>query len=261
MGVVLVFRDITLAIKSQDALLANEKLAVAGRLAATIAHEIHNPLDSVSNLLFLMDGESTPEESADFLQLAKGEIARVTQISRAMLALYREAKAPIEIDLKEMLESILLLMERRFNSLGVTIQADLPEGLMIHGFPAELRQVFTNLLTNAAEASSPDDLITVSAQPCESHIDAEGKRREKGAIVTIRDHGPGVPEEIQSQLFQPFFTTKGERGTGLGLWVSRGIITKHGGSIGLVSNTDPIFHGTAVNVFLATDPVINPGGD
>ncbi len=261
MGVVLVFRDVTLAVKSQEALLANEKLAVAGRLAATIAHEIHNPLDSVSNLLFLMDGESTPEESLEFLQLAKGEIARVTQISRAMLSLYRESKAPVEIDLTEMLQSILLLMEWRFTALGISTETELPEELVIHGFPAELRQVFTNLLTNAAEASRSQDVIRVSAKPCPAHVDKNGVWHEPGAMVSISDRGPGVPETIREQLFQPFFTTKGERGTGLGLWVSRGILNKHGGRIDLESSVDPLHHGTTVNVFLATDPVINAGGD
>jgi PAS domain S-box-containing protein len=277
-GIVLVFRDITMAIKSQEALLANEKLAVAGRLAATIAHEIHNPLDSVSNLLFLMDGQSTPQENAQFLELARAEIARVTQISRAMLSLYREAKAPVAIDIKEMLESILLLMERRFVALGVSVVPDLPEGLIVHGFPAELRQVFTNLLTNAAEASSsaaggiqtnpssseyipPSSIIRLRAQACPTGSDKNGLRREPGVMVNIEDTGGGVPEAILDNLFKPFFTTKGERGTGLGLWVSRGIMTKHGGSIDLESSTDPEHHGTTVSVFLATNPVINAGGD
>ena len=164
-GVVLTFRDITMARKSQEALLANEKLAVAGRLAATIAHEIHNPLDSIANLLFLMDGQSTPEEQTHFLSLARQETTRVTQISRAMLSLYRESKAPVPVDLKEMLESVLLLMAGRFQSLDVTIVSELPKGLVIHGFPAELRQVFTNLLTNAAEASSPRGVVQLTACP------------------------------------------------------------------------------------------------
>jgi PAS domain S-box-containing protein len=277
-GLIIVFRDITLAIKSQEALLANEKLAVAGRLAATIAHEIHNPLDSVANLLFLMDGESTPEESAQFLLLARQEIARVTQISRAMLSLYRESKAPVAIDIGEMLHSVLLLMERRFATAGVTVVTDLPEGLIVHGFPAELRQVFTNLLTNAAEAAGDkfapldahaadlqpvheDAIIHLSAFPCPAGYDEAGLRREPGVMIKIEDSGAGIPEEALANLFKPFFTTKGERGTGLGLWVSRGIMTKHGGSISLESSTDPIHHGTTVSVFLANDPVINAGGD
>ena len=281
-GVVLVFRDITLAKKSREALLANEKLAVAGRLAATIAHEIHNPLDSVSNLLFLMDGESTPEESAQFLALARQEITRVTQISRAMLSLYRESRAPVPIDLKEMLESILLLMERRFAALGVSVSADLPEGLVIHGFPAELRQVFTNLLTNAAEAANaaaqsqlsqsqaaqaPAEAatelpaISITAEACNAHIGHDGLRREAGALVSIADNGTGIPESIRENLFKPFFTTKGERGTGLGLWVSRGIISKHGGALDLISSTAAQDHGTTIELYLAGDPVIHPAGD
>ncbi len=272
-GVVVVFRDVTVARRSREALLANEKLAVAGRLAATIAHEIHNPLDSVSNLLFLMDGQSTPEETAHFLSLARQEISRVTQISRAMLSLYREAKAPVAIDVKEMLESILLLMDRRFRDLGVEVESDLPAELVIHGFPAELRQVFTNLLTNAAEAAaampsagatSPHDQpsrIRVRARPCPAGKDNNGLRRDAGVMVTITDEGPGIPASIQDDLFKPFFTTKGERGTGLGLWVSRGIINKLGGSIDFVSDSSPEHHGTTFRVFLAIHPAINLGGD
>jgi PAS domain S-box-containing protein len=260
-GVVLVFRDITLAKKSRDALLANEKLAVAGRLAATIAHEIHNPLDSVSNLLFLMDGNCTPEENSQFLEMARGEISRVTQISRAMLSLHREAQVPVPIDLKEMLDSILLLMQRRFMSLGVTVESSLPENLIIHGFPAELRQVFTNLLTNAAEASGAQGVVRLAATLRPAGNDERGVRYPAGAVITIEDHGPGIPESIVSKLFRPFVTTKGEQGTGLGLWVSRGIVNKHGGEIDLTSTTSAEDHGTTVSVFLAVDPTVTIGGD
>jgi PAS domain S-box-containing protein len=260
-GVVLVFRDITLAKKSRDALLANEKLAVAGRLAATIAHEIHNPLDSVSNLLFLMDGNCTPEENSQFLEMARGEISRVTQISRAMLSLHREAQVPVPIDLKEMLDSILLLMQRRFMSLGVTVESSLPENLIIHGFPAELRQVFTNLLTNAAEASGAQGVVRLAATLRPAGNDERGVRYPAGAVITIEDHGPGIPESIVSKLFRPIVTTKGEQGTGLGLWVSRGIVNKHGGEIDLTSTTSAEDHGTTVSVFLAVDPTVTIGGD
>ena len=183
---------------------------IAGRLAATIAHEIHNPLDSVSNLLFLMDGQSTKEESEQFLQLAKGEIARVTQISRAMLSLYREAKAPVAIDIKEMLESILLLMDRRFVALGVTVAPDLPEGLIIQGFPAELRQVFTNLLTNAAEAAGAGGEVSVTAHHTKGLAakGMAGPRHQPGVLITISDNGPGIADEVRTQLFQLFFPCK-----------------------------------------------------
>ncbi|HWW97356.1 MAG TPA: ATP-binding protein [Edaphobacter sp.] len=260
-GIVLVFRDITMERKTQDALIANEKLAVAGRLAATIAHEIHNPLDAVSNLLYLMRNGVSPEESTQFMDMAEQELARVTQISRAMLGLYRESKAPVLIDLKEMLQEILLLMERRFIELNVNVSANLPQPVSVAAFPAELRQVFTNLIANAAEAASPGGEVKVSVTPQTACANANGQKMPPGATVTIADNGTGIPPEVQTHLFQPFFTTKGERGTGLGLWVSRGIINKHGGIISLKSDISEQAHGTVASVFLATNPTINAGGD
>ena len=250
-GIVLVFRDITLDRRTQETLLANEKLAVAGRLAATIAHEIHNPLDAVSNLLYLMRTGVTEEESRQFIDMAESELARVTQISRAMLGLYRESRAPVPVDLKEIVEDILLLMEHRFLELNVSVKTDLPSPVIVDAFPAELRQVFTNLIANAAEAASPGGRVSIGV----SGLTATPKVAA-GAMVVIADNGPGIPEEVRSQLFQPFFTTKGERGTGLGLWVSQGIVSKHGGSIEISSDTDATSHGTTVAVFLAEKPTI-----
>jgi PAS domain S-box-containing protein len=260
-GIVLVFRDITMERKTQDALIANEKLAVAGRLAATIAHEIHNPLDSVSNLLYLMRNGASKEESVQFMDMADQELLRVTQISRAMLGLYRESRAPVVVDLKEMLHEILLLLERRLAELGVTVSTNLPESISVAGFPAELRQVFTNLITNAAEAAESGGEIRISIATQAPGTHASGDKMQPGAIITIADNGPGIPADVQPHLFQPFFTTKGERGTGLGLWVSRGIINKHGGTISFSSDISPANHGTVVSVFLATNPIINAGGD
>ena len=259
-GIVLVFRDITMERRTQDALVANEKLTVAGRLAATIAHEIHNPLDSVSNLLYLMRNGNTPEETQRFMGLAEQELTRVTQISRAMLGLYRESKAPVVVNLKEMLQEILLLMDWRFVELGVTVSSDLPSNVFVGAFPSELRQVFTTLIANAAEAAGPGGEISVSLFPNAVGFDQSVHRFPEGATIVIADNGPGVSEEVQNHLFQPFFTTKGEQGTGLGLWVSRGIINKHGGAIELTSNPDGTAQGTAARVFLATTPTIE-GGD
>jgi PAS domain S-box-containing protein len=260
-GIVLVLRDVTMERKTQEALIANEKLAVAGRLAATIAHEIHNPLDSVSNLLYLMRNGANEEESKQFMGMAEQELARVTQISRAMLGLYRESKAPVAVDLREMLQEILLLMERRFTDLGVTVSTDFSSAISVAAFPAELRQVFTNLITNAAEAAGSGGKVYVSVEPQSQGVDPTGQKVQAGATVLIADNGPGIPDEILPQLFQPFFTTKGEQGTGLGLWVSRGIVNKHGGTIKLTSDTSDSHHGTVVRVFLATTPTINTGGD
>jgi PAS domain S-box-containing protein len=258
-GMVLVFRDITMERRTQEALLASEKLAVAGRLAATIAHEIHNPLDSVSNLLYLMRTGVTEEESKQFMDMAEQELTRVTQISRAMLGLYRESKAPVHVDLREMMQEILLLMEHRFSELRVTVHTDLPSIVTVDAFPAELRQVFTNLITNAAEAASPGGDVRISISPHYAGIGTNGQRGQSGALVVIADNGPGIADDVRPHLFQPFFTTKGERGTGLGLWVSRGIINKHGGTIDLASNVDESSHGTVVSVFLASKPTISAG--
>ena len=137
----------------------------------------------------------------------------------------------------------------------------MPKSVSVAAFPAELRQVFTNLITNAAEAASPGGEVRVSITPQAAGVDDTGQKLQAGATVTIADNGAGVAEDVRPHLFQPFFTTKGERGTGLGLWVSRGIINKHGGTISLTSDTGQAAHGTVVSVFLATNPTINAGGD
>ncbi len=260
-GVVMVFRDITMERRTRAALLANEKLAVAGRLAATIAHEIHNPLDSVANLLYLLQQDPKDEEARHFLDIAQSELARVTHISRAMLSLYRESTSPVPVNLKDMLEELLLLMEGRFNSLGVHASSDLPPNIVVDGFPAELRQVFTNLITNAAEAAGEGGEVCIRVIPVPTGNNTAGKRHQAGVTVEIIDNGPGIAPEIRDRLFQPFFTTKGERGTGLGLWVSQGIIRKHAGTIQLDSRLDGDHRGTTASVFLASKPVIDPGGD
>ena len=254
-GVVMVFRDVTEQRRTQAALLASEKLAVTGRLAATLAHEIHNPLDSVVNLLYLMKNGSTPDETREFLDLARSELDRVTQISRAMLGMYRESKTPIEVDLKDLLDSILLLLQRQITDAGITLKKNLASDAKISGYPAELRQVFTNLLTNAMDASSPGSTIEVTLRSTPSLDDQRWRTNAPGVMVSVVDHGPGISSETIRHLFQPFFTTKGEKGTGLGLWVSQGIVQRHGGDIRLDSRTDEANHGTTVSVFLPQTPV------
>jgi PAS domain S-box-containing protein len=258
-GIVLVFRDVTVARRTQEALIANEKLAVAGRLAASIAHEIHNPLDSVSNLLYLMSSGSTAEENAQFLEMARQEIDRVTQISRSMLSLYRESTAPIPINIREILSGTLVLLDHRVQDLQSTVHLTAPEDLTIHGFPAELRQVFTNLVINAVEAAGASGRVEVTAKHVLPADSPATERHADGVLVEILDNGPGISDAASSKLFQPFFSTKGEQGTGLGLWVSRGIVSKHGGIINLESRKDT--RGAVARVFLSTQPVISPGAD
>ncbi len=243
-GTVLVFRDVTDVRRRDAALMAHEKLAIAGRLSASIAHEIHNPLDSVANLHYLMANEADPALLQRYLGMAQQELNRTLQISRAMLGLYRESKAPVEVDLRDLLASVLLLLDRQTKDLSVAIERDLAENITVQGFPGELRQVFTNLITNAAEAAGPGGRVRVALG------DASAADAPQGATVTITDSGPGIPPATLSKLFQPFFTTKGERGTGLGLWVSRGIVEKHGGKIELGNNTGPAYPGAMVRVYL-----------
>ena len=241
-GVVMVFRDITESRQRQGALLASEKQAVAGRLAATIAHEIHNPLDAAINLIYLLRTSAEPEERAEFLDLASRELERVSQISHAMLSMYRESRTPVAVDLTELLESLLLLLERALMQGGITVLRHLEPGCVVTGYPAELRQVFTNLLTNALDASPSGSTIEVTARRS-TPPDAPG------VTVRVTDHGAGIPADVLPRLFQPFFTTKGEHGTGLGLWISQGILQKHGGNIRLDARVGND-HGTSAIVFL-----------
>lgn len=244
-GVVLVFRDVTEERQMQSALVASEKLAVAGRLAASIAHEIHNPLDSVANLHFLLDAETDEAKRAEYLRLAQQELGRTMQISRTMLSLYREPKAPIEIRLRELIDGVLLLLDRRVQHQGIRVETEVSDGLIIEGFPAELRQVLTNLIVNGIEAAGPKGRIRIRAEFAEA-----GELRGAGAMIEIADSGPGIPAETAHQLFRPFFTTKGANGTGLGLWVSMGIVQKHGGSIHIGESGDPAWPGACIRLFL-----------
>lgn len=244
-GVVLVFRDVTEERQMQSALVASEKLAVAGRLAASIAHEIHNPLDSVANLHYLLDQETDPEKRAEYLRLAQQELGRTMQISRTMLSLYREPKAPIEIQLRELIDGVLLLLDRRLQHQGLRVETEIADTLRVEGFPAELRQVLTNLIVNAMDASGSKGRIRIRVQRAEA-----AELRGAGALIEIVDSGPGIPPETVSRLFQPFFTTKGVNGTGLGLWVSMGIVQKHGGSIHIGQSDDPELSGACIRVFL-----------
>ena len=251
-GIVLVFRDVTEARRSEAALIAAEKLAVAGRLAASIAHEIHNPLDSVANVHFLLENESDPVKRREYLRMAQQELGRTMQISRTLLSLYREPKAPIPVDLKDLAEGVLLLLDRRVVQQNVTIEREITEPCIVEGFPAELRQVFTNVFLNALEAAGKGGRIRIRIEPV-----AAAELRPAGAMVEVADSGPGISEQVKGNLFQPFFTTKGENGTGLGLWVSNGIVLKHGGSIRIANNDDGDLRGACVRVYLPTRTMAN----
>jgi signal transduction histidine kinase len=157
------------------------------------------------------------------------------------------------------MEEVLLLLEGRIHSLHIHLTSDLPTGVVVEGFPAEMRQVFTNLITNATDAAGENGSINVRITPQPAAATSSGDRSHEGALIEIIDSGPGIAPEDRERLFQPFFTTKGEHGTGLGLWISQGIIRKLGGTLELVPGPDG--RGAVARIFLAAKPTINPGGD
>jgi PAS domain S-box-containing protein len=243
-GSVVVFRDVTELRKAEVTLIANEKLAVTGRLAASIAHEIHNPLDSVANLHFLISQEADPQRRSDYLKLAQQELGRTLQISRAMLSLYRESPMPIQVNLEELIGSVLLLLDRKMRDQNIQVEQSFTHPVHVYGFPGELRQVFTNLIANAGEAAGPNGSVRILVRPA-SPLDGRA-----GTIVEIADSGRGIAPHVEKKLFQPFMTTKGERGTGLGLWVSLGIVQKHGGTVRISNSTEGDLRGAVVRVYL-----------
>jgi signal transduction histidine kinase len=244
-GVVLVFRDVTEQRRAESALIAGEKLAVAGRLAASIAHEIHNPLDAVANLLFLLRDETNAVRRAEYVQTAEQELGRTMQISRTMLSLYREPKEPIQIDLKELIDGVMLLLERRIQQQQIQVEREYADQVTVEGFPAELRQVITNVIVNAIEAAGPRGKMRIRVEEV-----VADEIRGAGAMIEVSDNGAGVVESASNRIFQPFFTTKGENGTGLGLWVSMGIVQKHGGTIRLQNCGEKDYPGACVRIYL-----------
>lgn len=243
-GSVVVFRDVTELRKAEVTLIANEKLAVTGRLAASIAHEIHNPLDSVANLHFLISQETDPQRRSDYLKLAQQELGRTLQISRAMLSLYRESPMPVQVNLEELIGSVLLLLDRKMRDQNIQVEQNFTHPVHVFGFPGELRQVFTNLIANAGEAAGPNGHVRILVRPA-SPLDGRA-----GTMVEIADSGRGIAPHVEKKLFQPFMTTKGERGTGLGLWVSLGIVQKHGGTVRISNSTEGDLRGAVVRVYL-----------
>jgi PAS domain S-box-containing protein len=246
-GVVVVFRDITQRRQTEQTLRASDRLSQAGRLAATIAHEIRNPLDTVSNLLFLLQHDTYPNpETKAYLDLASEEIGRITQITGQLLTFHREAQSPVDVDITRVLESVLTLYAPQISTSDVEVKKRFETSRTIRGFPGELRQVFANLVANAVHSMPNGGVLLLHA--FESSLASDFSR--KGIRVTVLDNGSGIPPGVRKNLFAPFYTTKGEGGTGLGLWVTRGIIDKHEGSIRFISSVRPGRSGTAFSVFL-----------
>ncbi len=252
-GVVVVFRDITQRRQTEQTLRASDRLTQVGRLAATIAHEIRNPLDTVSNLVFLLRHESYPNpETKQYLDLASEELARITQITGQLLTFHREAQSPVPVDLAKVLESVLTLYAPQISMAGITVTSRFDTHRPVRGFPGELRQVFSNLVVNAIHSMPDGGRLVLHVY--ESSLASDPGR--KGVRVTVLDNGVGIPPGVRKNLFAPFYTTKGEGGTGLGLWVTRGIIEKHEGTIHFISSVRPGRTGTAFSVFLPFEQLL-----
>lgn len=242
-GIVLIFRDVTQQRNLEAALRSNERLAVAGRLSASIAHEIHNPIDTANSLLFMASEKTSDRPEVQKLVLdAMGQVLRVATISRNMLSLHRESVVPSPIKLPELIDGVAALIEETIAKGKRKIRVEHGFDGEIEGLPAELRQVFTNVLKNAVEATSEGGSIRIFSVPTQ-------EAGRDGVLVHIADNGVGISEEMKSKLFTPFATTKEESGRGLGLWVSRAIIRKHEGSIRATS-ADSGYLGTTVSIFL-----------
>lgn len=232
--------------KTEVALLQSEKLAVAGRLAASIAHEINNPLEAVTNLLFLIGTSSSLEETKIYAETAADELARVSEIAIHTLKFFRQLSKPTSVYLSELVESALVLYRARLVSARVTVQKDFRACPPMTAMAGELRQVVVNLVGNALDAMRSGGTLSIRIDHGREY--SNGSR--PGVRLTIADSGAGISPEIKSRLFQPFVSTKGDTGTGLGLWVSSEIVRKHGGTIKFKSSSSPPATWTVFSIFL-----------
>lgn len=239
-------RDITAQIKSEDALRESEKLAAMGRVAGIIAHEINNPLAAITNIFYLL--RSHPSLDADArrcAEMAEQELQRVSHITRQTLSFYRESKQPISVEVPELLDDVLGLQERALRTSRIELRKQYHPAPLVRGFPVELRQVFLNLISNAVQAMPRGGVLGVTVR--EATDFTTGRR---GVAISILDTGMGIRPEDARNLFQPFFSTKAAKGTGLGLWISKGIVQKYDGRIDFRSWRNNKGCATCFRVFL-----------
>ena len=224
-GVVLVFRDVTSERRSEEILRRTDKLAAAARLAATVAHEINNPLAAVVNLIYIAKNvPGAPAALVQYLTMAEHELERVTHTTRQALGFYRESSVPEPVDIVSLVESVLKFYSNKISAKNITVKRALNGCEPIVGVAGELRQAISNLIANAIDAVGRNGTILVSA---ESNSIGE----ERSVEVMVADDGPGIDDKHIERLFEPFFTTKKDVGTGLGLWATKAIVERHGGHI------------------------------
>jgi len=240
--------DITERKQAQEALLRAEKLAAVGRLAASMAHEINNPLEAVTNTLFLArtHPEATPA-LRELLQLAEQELSRVASITRQTLGFFRGASEPATSSVADILEDALALYETKIRARNIRLVKQVRFNGSVPARPRELRQAFSSLVANSLDAvpDGGDLMVRVSRA-------RDWRTGIPGITVTVADSGLGIEPQHRHRIFEPFFTTKRDTGTGLGLWLTREIVLRHSGRIRFRTNARPGRSGTTVSIFLPT---------
>lgn len=226
----IVANEITDRVRAEETLRKTEKLAATGRLAASIAHEINNPLEAVTNLLYLL-GVHEPMDAvaSDYIVTAQAELARVSQITQQTLRFYRQSTSPTLANVEETFDAALVLYRSRVQSSGATVCKRFREPAQIFGFEGELRQVFANLVSNALDAMGQGGTLSLRAH--RTHAKNAAGASVEGVLVMVADTGAGMPPKVRERIFEAFYTTKESTGTGLGLWVCEEVVRKHGGTI------------------------------
>jgi two-component system NtrC family sensor kinase len=240
---IVILNDVTDRKLAEYALRTAEKLAATGKLANAIAHEINNPLEALTNLIYLASSSSSLESIHGFLERANEELGRIARVTKQSLAFDRDSELPMLIDVGSLVSEVISLFERAAAQRRVRLAYSGQKDVNICGFPGQLTQIFGNLVRNATEAAPPGSAVAIRVRS----IHRGGK---KGARVTIHDCGPGIPEAIREKLFDPFFTTKDLKGSGLGLWVSKTLVVKHQGTIRYRSSHAEGTSGTTFEVYL-----------
>jgi PAS domain S-box-containing protein len=238
--------DITQQKRAEAALVQSEKLAAVGRLASSISHEINNPLEAITNLLYLIAmAENLPEELKIYVHMAQSELSRVSQIATQTLRFHRQAVKPTAVTAADLVNAVLNLYQGRLANSGIQIDARYDTKMPILCFENDIRQVLNNLIANAIDAMRTGGRLIARAH--EVHEAATGRH---GVRITIADTGHGMPPEVMARVFEPFYTTKDLNGTGLGLWISHDIVERHQGNLTVKSSEDPVHHGTIFSLFL-----------
>ena len=249
-----IFRDVTERRVAEQALVQSEKLASVGRLASSIAHEINNPLEAVTNLLYLLESSVSTPETGGYVRVAQEELARVSQIVTHTLRFHKQSTARTDTNLNEVLTSVLALYRGRLqhSEMEVTLQTTASH---LYCYEGEVRQVFANLFSNAFDAVKPErGRINIRCRDA-----TRFSTGERGVRISIADTGPGIAPSVRKRLFEPFITTKGITGTGLGLWITRDLVEKNGGFIRLRTRSTSAQSGTVVSVwFPHHDPGVQP---